>query len=348
MIMAKSKFFSGDLNSFIRLIRLYRVQLVPRTVLLLFLLSFGFQSCVETGNEKRKIVYINSYHSGFPPSDQITGAVLEKFPVDSFELFSFFMDTKRNPSTSYIERRASELLDSIKEIKPDVLIVSDDNALKYLVIPNFQNDPQAIVFCGINWSVAQYDISGCNITGVLEILPLADLLQMLKPYYPEMEKLLVLNENTTTSRKTQPLLDTLLGNTGIEVSQELVDDFESWKSVFVKANETYDLIYLQTKGAIRGWDHDAALAHIDQYIKIPLVTCEEFMMPYAVFGLTQLSEEQGKQAAEKTRLILNGTSPSEIPVTRNKMSKAWINPGLAEKIGFQPDRALLDKAVLTE
>jgi ABC-type uncharacterized transport system substrate-binding protein len=254
------------------------------------------------------------------------------------------MDTKRNPSEAFIKERAEVMLDSIREKKPDLLIVSDDNAMKYLVVPNFKGNPLPIVFCGVNWTVDQYDISDCNITGVLEILPIAELIQTLRPYYPEMKKLLVLNENTTTSRKTRPLLDTQIGNMGLEVSQELVDDFASWKSVFREANETYDIIYFQTRGAIVGWDHDECLKQMDQFLRVPVVTCEEFMMPYAVFGLTQFSEEQGMIAVEKAKAILKGANPADIPITRNRLSKAWINSRWAEKITFEPDKALLEKA----
>jgi ABC-type uncharacterized transport system substrate-binding protein len=305
-----------------------------------FLISTG---CTNPGVEKKKVVYVNSYHKGFPPTDDITQGVFEGLPADSFEIAAYFMDTKRNSSEAYIKKRAEELLDSIRKEKPEVLIVSDDNAMKYLVVPNFQGDPLPIVFCGVNWSAEQYDLSGCNITGILELLPVVDLVQTMKPYYPGMKKLLVLNENTTTSRKTSPLLDTLLGNIGIEVTQELVDDFASWKSVFIEANLNYDIIYLQTRGAIKDWDHEEAIRHIDLHIKIPLVTCEEFMMPYAVFGLTQVSKEQGMIAATKAKLILNGASPAELPISRNNMTNAWINSSLAEKISFTPDKELLKK-----
>jgi ABC-type uncharacterized transport system substrate-binding protein len=314
------------------------------SILMLLALPWGFQSCKNPGIRKPRIVYINSYHQGFPPSDQITRGVMKGLTADSFEVVSYFMDTKRNPAEAYIKARAEELLDSIREMKPDLLIVSDDNAMKYLVVPHFQNDPLPIVFCGVNWTVDQYDISDCNITGVLEILPVERLIQTVKPYYPEMKKLLVLNENTTTSRKTKPLLDTLIAKMGLQVYQELVDDFESWKSVFREANEVYDIIYLQTRGAITGWDHDESLKHMDEFLRVPVVTCEEFMMPYAVFGLTQYSEEQGMIAAEKAKAILEGTSPSDIPISRNQMSKAWINARWAGKIAFEPDQALLEQA----
>jgi ABC-type uncharacterized transport system substrate-binding protein len=311
-------------------------------------LLVGLGSCVSSPNAKKKIIYINSYHKGFPPSDQITAGVMEHLPSDTFEVRSYFMDTKRNTSTSYIQQRVDELLDSIRKIQPDAIIASDDNAMKYLVVPHLRDISTPIVFCGVNWSVNQYDISNHNITGIIEILPIAALIRTIRPYYPEMEKLLVLNENTTTSRKTEPILDTLLGNIGLEVTQELVDDFAQWKEAFAGGNEAYDIIYLQTRGAISGWDAEEAIQHINRHIQIPVVTCEEFMMPYAVFGLTQLSEEQGIQAAQMVKRILNVTPPEEIPITRNRRSKVWLNPDLAERIGFEPDVELRSRAHTVE
>jgi hypothetical protein len=140
-----------------------------------------------------------------------------------------------------------------------------------------------------------------------------------RPYYPEMKKLLVLNENTTTSRKTKPLLDTLIGHMG------LAGLLRSWWMILPAGNRysgrpmtVYDIIYLQTRGAITGWDHDESLKHMDEFLRVPVVTCEEFMMPYAVFGLTQFSEEQGMIAAEKAKAILEGASPADIPISRNQ------------------------------
>ncbi len=313
------------------------------SIVLSIILITGLNSCSESKVEKKKIVYVNSYHKGFPPSDDISSGVYETLPADSFEIISYFMDTKRNSSQEYILSRAAELLDSIKAEKPDLLIASDDNAVKYLVEPNFKESPVPIVFCGVNWTSSQYDL-GENVTGILEILPVAELLQIMRFYYPSMQKLLVLNENTTTSRKTKPILDTLGAAAGVTVTQELVDDFESWKEIFKDANQSYDLIYLQTRGAIKNWNHDEALQIIDEHIKIPLLTCESFMMPYAVLGLTQLSKEQGILAAEKAKKILEGGSPADIPVSQNQMFKVWINKRLAEKIHFQPNEELLSKA----
>ena len=151
-----------------------------------------------------------------------------------------------------------------------------------------------------------------------------------------------------TIRKTEPILDTLLNRLGIEVTQALVEDFESWKASFQEGNRSHDIIYLQTQGAIKGWDQEEAKRFIDQHIKVPLVTCEDHMMPYSVFGLTQVSREQGSWAAETAKKILQGTEPSAIPIARNSQVNVWFNPKLAEQIGFRPSPVLLDWAKIVQ
>ena len=321
-----------------------RIKQFLIVLFLVILSALFFHSCKKGGNKKKKIVYINSYHRGHPSSDEIMDSFIGSFALDSFDITSFYMDTKRNPSLDYIENKAAQLYDSILVTKPDILVVSDDNAVKYLVKPYLQDLDFPIVFCGVNWSDREYNLPASKVTGMLEILPLADLLITMRPYYPSMQKLLVLSENTTTSQKEKQLLDTLFSRVGVSASNELVNNFDEWKSIFKEANQSYDIIYIPTHGAIKGWDHDEAVRFIDQHIKVPIVTCEDFMMPYVVFGMTKVAREQGIWAAVTSKKILKGGSPADFPVTRNQMSTIWLNSRLAEKIDFQPDTVLLSKA----
>jgi len=225
----------------------------------IIILSLFFQSCGQPKTNKSKIVYVNSYHRGHPSSDEIMDAIIQKFPTDSFELVTYIMDTKRNSSQDYVEKKSVQLYDSILLVDPDIVIVSDDNAVKYLIQPYFHKTDPAVVFCGVNWSDKDYDLKAVKVTGMLEILPLAEVLLTLKSYYPAMKKLLVLTENTTTtSRKEKLILDSLYHRVGLSVENELVDDFDSWKTHFKEGNKLYDIIYIPTNGAIKGWDRDEA------------------------------------------------------------------------------------------
>jgi len=305
---------------------------------IIIILSIFFQYCGQPKTDKPKIVYVNSYHRGHPSSDEIMDAIIEEFPADSFELVTYIMDTKRNSSQDYIEKKSAQLYDSILLVDPDIVIVSDDNAVQYLIQPYFSGIDIPVVFCGVNWSDKDYDLKAVKVTGMLEILPLAETLITMKSFYPAMKKLLVLNENTTTSRKEKLILDSLYNRVGLSVEHELVDDFDSWKTHFEEGNKTYDMIYISTNGAIKGWNNAEAENFVSKNILVPVVTCEDFMMPYAVFGITKVAEEQGIWAATTAKKILKGEKPSDIPVTRNMKSKIWLNTKLAEKINFQPDK----------
>ena len=306
-------------------------------ILLIFIVGLIYPSC--SPEHEKKIVYINSYHKGHPSSDEIMDGFIKNMPVDSFSIYSWYMDTKRNPSKEFIEKKAGQLLDSIKQVNPDILVVSDDNAVKYIVNSNLQDLPMPIIFCGVNWTDSDYNLPKERVTGIIEILPVADAVKLIKSNYPMMENLLVLNENTTTSRKEEQILDTLFQRFGLSATYQLVDNFDQWKMAFESGNVDYDIIYISTHAAIKGWDDEEAVEFIEEKIKVPVFTCEDFMMPYAVLGVTKIAEEHGIWAANTAKKIAAGTNPGEIPVTRNKESNVWLNKGLSEKIGFQFDKS---------
>ncbi|MCK5194670.1 MAG: hypothetical protein KAQ71_12730, partial [Desulfobulbaceae bacterium] len=53
--------------------------------------------------------------------------------------------------------------------------------------------------------------------------------------------------------------------------------------------------------------------------------------------------------AGKTALrILDGTSPSDIPVTTNKESRVYLNMGLAKQLGIKFPMELIEKATFLE
>lgn len=316
-----------------------------RFVILLIFSGIIFFSCIQK-NTRKKIVYINSYHKGHPSSDEIMQGFMDNIPTDSFEVHSWYMDTKRNPTEEYIEKKARELLDSIEKVNPDMLIVSDDDAVKYIIEPNLKDFNMPVVFCGVNWTDKEYNLPPAQVTGILEILPVADAVNAIKSHYPNAEKLLVLNENTTTSRKEKHILDTLFQHAGLVASFNLVDNFEQWKTAFAEGNQEYDIIYVSTHAAIKGWDKNEAILFIEENIRIPVFTCEDFMMPYAVIGVTKIAGEHGIWAANTTKKILSGNSPDDFPVTGNKLSNTWLNKTLAERIGFSADSVFLKNAVI--
>jgi gluconate transporter len=99
-----------------------------------------------------KVFYLNSYHQGYASSDEAMAAIREILGREGVALQVEFMDAKRHPADTDLRRRAEEVLASIRRFQPNLLIVSDDDAVKYVLAQHFRNGPIPAVFCGVNWS----------------------------------------------------------------------------------------------------------------------------------------------------------------------------------------------------
>lgn len=306
-----------------------------------FLLLFILMAC-NTG--RVRVLYINSYHPGYPPSDELMDAMIKDLPADSFEVLVRFLDSKRQASDNSIKAKVDSVLKMINNYKPDVLAISDDNAMKYLVEPHAASFKVPVVFCGINWSANQYKFSRSQVTGMLEVLPLKTAIETLKKIYPQCKTLAVISENSLSEQNNTALLDTLYRNAGLLPEYYLVDSFAGWKKAFLEASAKCDLIYMPTNGAIRGWNNEEAKSFVAAHISKPVFTCDEFMMPYVVVGFTKIPAEQGRWVAQTIKRIIHGEEVATISQTRNVESKIWLNSKLADKIGFHPEGQMLSNA----
>ncbi|MDX1285717.1 MAG: ABC transporter substrate binding protein [Draconibacterium sp.] len=298
-------------------------------------------------DSSKKIYYINSYHPGYGSSDDVMEGITEILADKNVALKTFFMDTKRKSSEKEMLQATQDILNEIKEFQPDILIASDDNAVKYIIQPHFNNKEIPVVFCGVNWSAKQYGL-GKNVTGMLEVIPLRECISEVLKNYPETKNFVVLSENSLSEQNNTELLDTMYRNLGLTPKYLLVKNFEQWKNYFKEANETADLIYMPTNGAIKNWDNNEAKKLIEEALQIPAITCDDFMMPFVVFGLTKIAKEQGIWAAETALEILDGTLPSKIPFAKNSQSKAWRNKTLAEKVNFKLSDEIQKQVNITE
>lgn len=313
-------------------------------IFLLLLTQLAMTSCQKTN----KVFYINSYHQGYGSSDDIMEGIKEELDGKA-ELYIFFMDTKQNNHADFINLQVDKALKEIESFDPDVIIASDDNAIKYIIEPYFKNDRIPVVFCGVNWSADQYKLPTNSVTGMLEVLPFGETVEIARKLMPGIGTMTVLSENTATEQKNMKVMQPIFDELGIKVKYSLVDDFEGWKDGLLEANKNSDLIYTPTNGAVKNWDDEEAQLFVEQHIQKPIITCDDFMMPYAVFGLTKVAKEQGIWSAKTALKILNGISPADIPITRNTQSQAWLNQKLATKINFQlPEKILMNCKIINE
>lgn len=290
-----------------------------------------------SARQPERVAYVNSYHEGYPPSDATMAAIRQAFPAPEYDLRVFFLDAKRDPDDSRLRRRAGGLASQIRAFRPGVLLASDDDAVKFLVVPHFREGPFPVVFCGVNWSSQPYGLPNANSTGIVEAVPVGEAVELLRRLRPSSgRRLAVLSEDSTSERQNTVHLDARWRSLGLEPRYMLVRNFSDWKNAFLEAQQRADLLYLPTSGAIQGWNSEEAGRWVRQHLRIPAFTCDEFMMEFVPLGVVKDAREQGEWAAGEARRILGGAPPSSIPAAVNRQSQCLFHPQLAAALHLLP------------
>lgn len=308
-----------------------------------------------TSGPKKRVLYVDSYHRGYKWSDGITRGVLLEFnatlnkddsvdsSLSSVELKILRMDTKRNQSSSYMQNAALKVKKVIEQWEPDVVIASDDNASKYLVIPYYKNADIPFVFCGINWDAGVYGYPYKNTTGMVEVGLVVDLVGRLK-LIAKGERIGFLGPDVISARKD---LRFLKNRSEIEFSKELfARSVEQWQEGYLELQKNVDILFLSGRYGIPNWNEAEMKKFVENNTRIPSGSMDDFMAAYSLICFSKESEEQGAWAAKAAKRILAGESPSNIPIVTNKKSMIYLNMRLARKLGITFSEQLKKDAIV--
>lgn len=295
--------------------------------------AFALSAVVAKPAGPKTVLHINSYHAGYPTSDQ-AGEVLKRgLESKGIRYEVFYLDAKRQQRPGALVPQA---LEKIKELNPALIVASDDDAVKLVIKPHLAEIAVPVVFFGVNWSADEYGLPRDRVTGMLEVLPIEETLNAVRQQFPKARRLLTLSEDSTSERNNTALMSPIFRRLGYEPATVMVKTFDDWKREFVRAQTEADILYLPTNGAIQGWDAAEAKAFVLGKTRKPSVTCDDFMTPYAAFGLTKVAAEQGEWAAESAAAILQGkASPASIAIARNRNSRCYFNPAVAARAGLR-------------
>jgi len=309
--------------------------------LFLIIISLTTNACA---NEHKRCLYINSYHSGYAWSDKIETAVKAELSGHC-DLTIFRMDTKRNTSTSFGQKKALEAKALITSHKPDVVIASDDNASKYLIAPYYKNADIPFVFCGINWTADAYGYPYRNATGMIEVSAIKTLLDKARQIIGKVTSVAFLAaKGVHTDEKEFQWMRKIYARQGVSVTPLYAANLKEWEQAYLSA-QTYDLIVLNNNAGIKGWDQQRALQFVSQHADKLTVTTYDFMAQYSMLSMTKLAEEQGQWAAQVAIRILQGKSVASIPVIANRRFNMFINTTILNHTNIQMPDSILFKAI---
>jgi len=165
--------------------------------LYLFIIIYVVSTYVNA-SEKKNVLILNSYHRGLQWTDEINKGIiqgLDEFDIDK-EIFIEYLDSKRFfNATDYIQTIKKFYQEKYKNTKLDVILLSDDFALRFLLQHRdsiFGEVP--VIFCGIN-NIHTYPDT---YTGILEDIDYIANFKLIQKLHPDYSKIYFIVDNTET------------------------------------------------------------------------------------------------------------------------------------------------------
>jgi ABC-type uncharacterized transport system substrate-binding protein len=288
------------------------------------------QAATTSSYAGKKILFIDSYHEGYAWSDSVITGVHSILNNTGIDLKIVHMDTKRNPSTEFATTAGQQVKAEIDAFKPDVVIASDDNAQKYVIVPFYKGTNLPVIFDGVNWDASAYGYPTSNVTGILEVELPGQLVDQLKPY-AKGTRIGYLTVDSETERKVVDTYNQRFFNG--QMKTYWVKTMDEFKKAYLQAQTEVDILFMGNNAGSDRWDDTEMAQFVLDNGTIPSGSINDWMAPFSLVTLAKVPAEQGEWAAKAALRILDGTKPTDMPVVENKKGKLILNLPLAEKLG---------------
>ncbi len=289
------------------------------------------QTAQAENSMAKKILFVDSYHQGYTASSHIVSGVKEALTGHNIDFKLIEMDSKRNPEPADIKVSALKVKTIIHAYQPDVLIACDDNAAKYLIEPFYKDGNLPIVFCGINWDASIYGFPFQNMTGIVEVALVSEIIRHLRKH-SKGNRIGFLGGDRLSERKNREYYQKRFN---IDFAKTyFASSFEQWQRSFAKLQDEVDMLIITTHAGVTGRDNADAQTFVEKHVKIPVATEHQWEMPYALVGITKDYKEMGLWSGHTALKILAGVPPNQIPITSNKKGKLFFNTRIAKILGI--------------
>lgn len=288
-----------------------------------------------------RILWVDSYHHDYEWSEGLEHGIQAVLQGTDTELRIIHMDTKRNPDDEFGAAAGLTVNNDISAFNPNVVIATDDNAQRFVVVPYLKDKTIPVVFAGVNWDASVYGYPASNVTGMVEVeLPL-QLVSHLKQY-SKGERLGFIAIDAETERTIAQIYNERFFDD--KMKTYFATSWADFKQGFLRLQNEVDIVIVSNNAGADDWNEVEAAEFFTANTKVPTGSINAWMAPYALLVWGKSAEEQGHWAAQTALDIIAGTPVSEIPITENKQGKLIINLDIAEAMDIFFSPSLLKNA----
>jgi ABC-type uncharacterized transport system substrate-binding protein len=311
----------------------------------------------STAKPPYRILYVMSYHSPWRWTDgQLEGFKLAMAGVPA-EYRVFQMNAKQHSTQQAKESKGSEARALIESWKPDLVYTSDDDAQEH-VARHYVNAALPFVFSGVNKDPKAYGFEGSrNITGVLEQEHFVESVRLLQHVAPGVRRIAAVFDD---AQMWEPVMARMRERVKQLPGVEIVawDTIRTW-SEFQRRMKEYPT-HADAVALIGIFNFKDAAGKNVPYQQVLRWTAEHGTLPDIGFwvdrvhfgtlaAVTVSEREQGLAAGRLARQILvEGKSPSSLPMTPTTKGVPVISLARAKKLGLKPVTSVLLSAEVIE
>jgi len=328
-------------------------------VFTLILLSLFLSNYVyaEDIKEQKNVLIINSYHQGFTWSKDVTDGIIDTFKKSggNFSTFIEYMDWKNYPTEENIRYLHDYLKYKYQNKGIDMLIASDDAALKF-VLENreniFSNVP--VVFCGINQNgVAQITKGYKNVTGVLEEIDPTDTIKMALSINPSLKNVYILFDNSESGISAGELVVNKIKSMNANLNTISLNDLSYNELIRNAGSYDKDSIILATTyysdGNGKIVEFESASREISKNSSVPVYHLYDLGLNNGAFGGVMTGGKiHGESAANLAIRILNGENIDNIPVIPPKTTQKVFDFQQLQRFNISLDEIPIDSEIINK
>lgn len=302
--------------------------------IVLFIILFLFRISSQSNSDSKHILYINSYDFQMNWSQNILDGFVENLDKENLNLKTHFeaMDSKDFHSEEYYDEFRRYLEIKYNDLKFSLIICSDNNAFDFLLNNHKTLYPDVpVIFCGINNFDKSVLIDHKEFTGLTERPSISATVDLALKLHRGTKEVYVINDYLKTGRALQKQIKADLEYLDHNTVKLLFSDNLSINELLQKvanlSDNTIILLegyYSDKNGYSSNYEKMAEL--IAGASNVPIYTCSNYNIQSGVVGGKVLrGYYYGEIGAQMAIRILNGESPSDIPIVSSQISQYIFN-----------------------
>lgn len=260
-----------------------------------------------------------------------------------------WMDTKRKSAKNEIAQATARTVEAIKEFKPDLILLGDDNAANYIG-NQFIDSEIPVVFWGININPAKYGLieslesPSHNVTGISQPGYLKDSVEYFKKLVPGVSTFAILSDDSETGRAKAKEIEKLAeeGSLSLKLVESVVtNSYPEWQSAALRLQNKVDAFFVVNHNTLKDEQGNpvdplqACAWYLKNTKKPDCADQKQGVQEGMLIAADDSGFKQGYEAVRMAHMILHEKKdPAGIPVIAPIRGAIIVNRQRAQMLGI--------------